>query len=94
VVEAKYAKAAYRPWGVWYYRRCCCRRSSGGHQITSRAALGLEPDEPDVREYLRSRGTTVSEPIISLIRDLDVAGCLAAAKVCGADIGALRRRLL
>lgn len=58
------------------------------------AALGLESGEPDVREYLRSRGTTVSETIISLVRNLDVAGYLAAAGVSGADIGALRRRLL
>lgn len=58
------------------------------------AALGLEGGEWDVREYLKSRGTTVSETITSLIRDLDAAGYLAAAGVCGADIDALRRRLL
>jgi protein-tyrosine phosphatase len=58
------------------------------------AALGLERDEWDVREYLKSRGTTVSETIISLIRDLDVAEYLAVAGVSGADIDALRRRLL
>ena len=58
------------------------------------AALGLERDERDVREYLKSRGTTVSETIISLVRDLDVAEYLAAAGVSGTDIDALRRRLL
>jgi protein-tyrosine phosphatase len=58
------------------------------------SALGLERDECDVREQVRSRGTTVSETITSLIRDLDVAEYLAAAGVSGADIGALRRRLL
>lgn len=58
------------------------------------AALGLEQDEWDIREYLKSRGTTVGETIISLVRDLDVAEYLAAAGVCGADIDALRRRLL
>ena len=58
------------------------------------AALGLEQDEQDVREYLKSRGTTVSETIISLVLDLDVAEYLAAAGVSGADIDALRWRLL
>jgi protein-tyrosine phosphatase len=58
------------------------------------AALGLEQDEPDVREYLKSQGTTVSETIATLIRGLDVAGYLAAAGVSGANIDALRRRLL
>ena len=58
------------------------------------AALGLERDEPDAREYLKSRGTTVSETILTLIRDRDVAEYLAAAGVSGADIDALRRRLL
>ena len=58
------------------------------------AALGLELAEPDIREDLKSRGTTVSETITGLIRDLDVAGYLAAAGVCDADIDALRRRLL
>jgi protein-tyrosine phosphatase len=58
------------------------------------AALGLEQDEWDVRDYLKSRGTTVSETITSLVRDLDVADYLAAAGVSGADIDALRRRLL
>jgi protein-tyrosine phosphatase len=58
------------------------------------AALGLERDEWDVREQVKSRGTTVSETITSVIRDLDVAEYLAAAGVSGADIGALRRRLL
>lgn len=57
------------------------------------ATLGLEQNERDVRAYLRSRGTTVSETITSLIRDLDVAEYLAAAGVSGADIDALRRRL-
>jgi protein-tyrosine phosphatase len=57
------------------------------------AALGLEQDEWDVQEYLKSRGTTVSQTITSLLRDLDVAGYLAAAGVSGADIGALRGRL-
>ncbi len=58
------------------------------------AALGLELDERDVREYLQSRGTTVSETITSLVRDLDAAEYLAAAGVPGPDIDALRRRLL
>jgi hypothetical protein len=58
------------------------------------ASLGLEQDEPDVREYLKSQGTTVSETIATLIRGLDVAGYLAAAGVSGANIDALRRRLL
>lgn len=58
------------------------------------AALGLEQDESDVGEYLKSRGTTVSETITGLICDLDVAEYLSAAGVCGADIDALRRRLL
>jgi len=58
------------------------------------AALGIEPDERDAREYLKSRGTTVTETITSLVRDLDVADYLAAAGVSGADIDALRRRLL
>jgi protein-tyrosine phosphatase len=57
------------------------------------AALGLEQDEPDAREYLKSKGTTVSETIATLIRDVDVAGYLAAAGVSGGDIAALRRRL-
>ena len=57
-------------------------------------ALGLEHDEWDVREHLKSRGTTVSETVISLVRDLDVAECLASAGVSGADIDALRGRLL
>jgi len=58
------------------------------------AALGLEWDELDVREQLKSRGTTVSETITSLVRGLDVAEYLAAAGVSGADISALRGRLL
>jgi len=58
------------------------------------AALGLEQDEQDTREYLKSRGTTVSETLTSLVRDLDVAEYLAAAGVSGADIDALRGRLL
>jgi hypothetical protein len=58
------------------------------------ADLGLEPDEWDVGEHLRSRGTTVRETIIGLVRGLDVADYLAVAGVSGADIGALRRRLL
>ena len=58
------------------------------------AALGLERAGPDVREQVRSRGTTVSETITSLIRGLGVAEYLAAAGVSDADIGALRRRLL
>jgi hypothetical protein len=57
-------------------------------------ALGLEQDELDVREHLTSRGVTVSDVITSLVRDLDVAGYLAAAGLSGADIGALRSRLL
>jgi len=57
-------------------------------------ALGLELDEWDVRECLRSRGTTVSETITGLVRDLDVAEYLAAAGVSGAGIAALRGRLL
>jgi protein-tyrosine phosphatase len=57
------------------------------------AALGVERDEPDIDEYLSERGTTVSETITSLIRDLDVDGYLAAAGVSEADIGALRDRL-
>jgi hypothetical protein len=57
------------------------------------AALGLERDEEDIREYLKSRGTSISETIISLARDLDVAEYLAAAGVPGADIDALRKRL-
>jgi protein-tyrosine phosphatase len=58
------------------------------------AALGLEQDEPGTREYMKSRRTTVSETIATLIRDLDVAAYLAAAGVSGADIDALRGRLL
>jgi protein-tyrosine phosphatase len=58
------------------------------------AALGIEGGEPDIREYLKSRGTTIAETIMSLIRDLDVAEYLGAAGVSGADIDALRRRLL
>jgi len=58
------------------------------------AALGIEQGDWDVREHLTSRGTTVSETITGLVRDLDVAGYLAAAGVCGADIDALRGRLL
>jgi protein-tyrosine phosphatase len=57
------------------------------------AALGLEQDEPDTGEYLKSRGTTVSETIATLIHDLDVAAYLDAAGVGGADIDTLRRRL-
>jgi protein-tyrosine phosphatase len=58
------------------------------------AALGLEPDEFDVREHLKSRGTTVGETITSLLRDLDVGEYLAAAGVSAADIDTLRLRLL
>jgi protein-tyrosine phosphatase len=58
------------------------------------AALGLERDEWDVREHLKSRGTTVSETITSLLCSFDVAEYLAAAGASDADIGALRRRLL
>jgi len=58
------------------------------------AALGLEVDELDVRGQLKSRGTTVSETITSLVRGLDEPGYLAAAGVSGAGIGALRGRLL
>lgn len=58
------------------------------------AALGLEQDKCDVREQVKSRGTTVSETITSLVCGLDVAEYLAAAGVSGADLGALRRRLL
>jgi protein-tyrosine phosphatase len=58
------------------------------------AALGLDIEEFDVREHLKSRGTTVSETIISLLRDLNVAEYLAAAGVSAADIDALRTRLL
>lgn len=64
-----------------------------GHLAPLYAALGFGQDEPDAREYLKSQGTTVSETIATLIRDLDVAGYLATAGVSGADIGALRRRL-
>jgi protein-tyrosine phosphatase len=65
-----------------------------GHLAPLYAALGLEQNEWDVREHLESRGTTVSETIISLTRDLDVAEYLATAGVSGADIDALRGRLL
>jgi protein-tyrosine phosphatase len=58
------------------------------------AAVGLEQGARNVREYLESRGTTVSETITGLIRDLDVSEYLAAAGVTGADIEALRGRLL
>jgi protein-tyrosine phosphatase len=58
------------------------------------AALGLDIEEFDVHAHLRSRGTTVSEIIISLVRDLDVAEYLAAAGVSAADINTLRTRLL
>ena len=58
------------------------------------AALGLDIEEFDVREHLKSRGTTVSETITRLLRDFDVAEYLAAAGVSAADIGALRTRLL
>jgi protein-tyrosine phosphatase len=57
------------------------------------ATLGVERDEPDMDDYLRDRGTTVSETITSLVRDLDVPGYLAAAGVSAADIGELRGRL-
>ena len=57
------------------------------------AALGLEQGEQDVGEYLRSRGTTVSDTITGLLRELDVAKYLAGAGVSGADIDALRGRL-
>jgi protein-tyrosine phosphatase len=52
------------------------------------AALGLEHGEWDVGEYLKSRGTTVSETITGLVRDVDVAEYLAAAGVSGADMDA------
>jgi protein-tyrosine phosphatase len=58
------------------------------------AALGLEQDEQDLREYLASRRTTMRETITSLVRDLDVADYLAAAGVPDDDIDALRIRLL
>jgi protein-tyrosine phosphatase len=58
------------------------------------AALGLEQGEFDVRGYLKSRGTTVSGAITSLLRDLDVTEYLGDAGVSGDDIDALRRRLL
>jgi hypothetical protein len=58
------------------------------------AALGLTQGEHDVSEALRSRGTTVSETITSLVRDLDVAEYLTAAGVSDADLGALHTRLL
>jgi len=58
------------------------------------AAMGLDIEEFDVRAHMRSRGTTVSETIISLVRDVDVAEYLAVAGVCAADIAALRTRLL
>lgn len=57
------------------------------------AALGIQRDEPDGREHLKSRGTTVSETITSLVRDLDVAAYLTAAGVPGGAIDALRGRL-
>jgi len=57
-------------------------------------ALGLDLEEFDVREHLKSRGTTVSETITSLLGDLDVAEYLAAAGVSATDIEALRSRLL
>lgn len=58
------------------------------------ATLGVERHEPDVHEYLRSRGTTLAQSITGLVRDLDVAAYLNAAGVSGGDIDALRRRLL
>jgi protein-tyrosine phosphatase len=58
------------------------------------AALGIKGHEWDVRAHLKSRGTTVSEAITSLVRGIDVAGYLAAAGVPEADVDALRRRLL
>jgi protein-tyrosine phosphatase len=58
------------------------------------AALGLKQAEVDAGEYLKSRGTTVSETITGLIRELDVAEYLSGAGVSGADIDALRSRLL
>jgi hypothetical protein len=57
-------------------------------------ALGLEQATWEVGEYLQSRGTTVSDTISGLIRDLDMAEYLAGAGVSGADIDALRGRLL
>jgi hypothetical protein len=59
----------------------------------ARVADGPWQDQWDVREHPKSRGATVSETITSLLRDLDVAGYLAAAGVPGADISALRGRL-
>jgi protein-tyrosine phosphatase len=58
------------------------------------AALGLDIEEFDVREHLKSRGTTVSETITRLLRDFDVAEYLAAAGVSAADIDVLRTSLL
>jgi protein-tyrosine phosphatase len=57
-------------------------------------ALGLDLEEFDVRGHLKSKGTTISETITSLVADLDVAEYLAAAGVSAADIAALRTRLL
>lgn len=58
------------------------------------AALGVAPREPDMRNFLRERGTTAREAILGLLDGLDVAQYLAAAGVGETDIAALQSRLL
>jgi hypothetical protein len=58
------------------------------------AALGVANPAPVIEAFLRREGTTAEEAARAFLRETDVAGRLRAAGLAGADVMALRARLL
>jgi hypothetical protein len=55
---------------------------------------GQEDEAPKIAAFLREHGTTASDLIVELLDEFDVEGTLRAGGLTGADLAALRTRLL
>lgn len=55
---------------------------------------GEEDEAPKIAAFLRDQGTTATALIVELLTDFDVEATLLAGGFTGADLAALRRRLL
>lgn len=58
------------------------------------AAVGLPDQGPLVERVLRGKGTTVRRALLDVLRDLDAEAYLRRAGLDGADLAALRARLV
>jgi protein-tyrosine phosphatase len=52
------------------------------------------PPQPEVEAFLRERGTTPADLLLTTLAELDAESCLRAAGLSDADLSALRARLL